>query len=163
MAGSRFFAARSTRRLRSLWSIKLGRIVRASTPALVMSQKALSKPSGPRASTNCSNPLLLGSYYNEPLGRHQNSAITHLKPTHEDFDLVPDSLTLSVAHLLKNWSHLWKAIASMLHRCSKRRKPLFAGYDFNGHIAEAGLLKGATKHLGIAQREHAGVLERRRR
>src|SRR5262249_12144726 len=110
-----------------------------------------------------SNPLLLGSYYNESLGRHQNSAITDLKPTHEDFDLVPDRVTLAVAHLLKNWSHLWKAIASVLHGCGKRRKPLFAGYDFNDHITEAGLLKGATKHLGIAQREHAGVLERCRR
>src|SRR5262245_55453742 len=52
MAGSRFFAARSTRRLRSFKSMPPGSTIRAAAPALVMSEKALSKSSGPRASTN---------------------------------------------------------------------------------------------------------------
>jgi hypothetical protein len=43
IVGSRFFAARSTRRLRSLMNISLGSTARALARALVMSEKALSK------------------------------------------------------------------------------------------------------------------------
>src|SRR5262249_33330246 len=47
------FAARSTRHLRSPKSMELVSTARASARALVMFEKALSKFSGPRASTNC--------------------------------------------------------------------------------------------------------------
>jgi hypothetical protein len=52
--GSRFLAARSTRRLRSPLNMALDNTVRAPAPALVMSEKARSKSAGPRASTNFS-------------------------------------------------------------------------------------------------------------
>src|SRR6266545_3760236 len=49
-AGSRFFAARSTRRLRSVTNMLLVNTVKAPARALVMSEKARPKFSGPRAS-----------------------------------------------------------------------------------------------------------------
>src|SRR5262249_52472659 len=106
--------------------------------------------------------LLLGSHCDETLGR-DNHSITPLKPTHEHLDLFPNRLTFGVAYLLKKWAHLWKGILSVLHRCGKRREPLGACYDFDGHLTEAGALEGAAKHSRITQGEHSWVFEVRRR
>src|SRR5262249_8830393 len=51
----------------------------------------------------------------------------------------------------------------VLHGRGNRGEALGAWHDFHRHVTEAGTLESASKHGGIAQREHSRVFEGRRR
>src|SRR5262245_57729838 len=101
--------------------------------------------------------VLFRSHGDKTFGRNDNGSIALLEPTYHCIDLLPHGLAFGLAHSLKKWAHLRQRVSSVLHGRGNRGEALGAWHDFHRHVAEAGTLESASKHCGIAQREHSRV------